>query len=284
MTARPTPRSTPQSPTSAAAASIRGCANRFAAPLGSRPGGSRWPRPRPRGSIPRMPPAPSRRCARPRRGPDQDVDICRDPYRPVQQPLILDSAQVVHCVAGCAADNKRSSSMRKALMGLILAATAMSPVAASSQDWHNRGDRGGRGARSQNESGDSGETRSERHQRQEVRQAPQPAVQPAPQPQVVERQRGGDGNRGSWRGGDNNNRGDWNRGDDGNRRTRTNQGSIYPQAWQGDPNSPMLRHYQQVERQNQQRYDGRRDDGRNWRDRNDRRDWRDGDHRDRRTS
>jgi hypothetical protein len=171
--------------------------------------------------------------------------------------------------------------MRKALMGLILAATAMSPVAANAQDWHNRGDRGGRGARSQNEgdSGESRETRSERHQRQEAQQAPQPVVQPAPQPQVVERQRGGD--RGNWRGGSN----DGNRGDDGNRRTRTNQGSIYPQAWQGDPNSPMLRHYQQVERQNQQRYDGRRDDGRNWRnDRTDRRDWRDGDRRDRRTS
>src|SRR3954468_20565254 len=190
--------------------------------------------------------------------------------------------------------------MRKALMGLILAATAMSPVAANAQDWHNRGDRGGRGARSQNE-GDGGEARtprSERHQRQEVQQAPQQA--PQPQPQVVERQRGGD--RGNWRGGGNDgnrgndgDRGNWrgndgtrgtsNPGDDGNRRTRTSQGSIYPQAWQGDPNSPMLRHYQQVERQNQQGYDGRRAAPTSWRnDPNARRDWRHGHRRDRRSS
>jgi len=193
--------------------------------------------------------------------------------------------------------------MRKALMGLILAATVLSPIAAEAQDWHSR-DRGGRGARNQNESDGNGEGRAARAERREQReQQAQPAPAPAPQQQVVERQRGDGGNRGSWRGndggnrGDDGNRGSWrgndggNRGDDGyrGRRSRTEQPSIYPQAWQGDPNSPQLRHYQQLEQRNQQRYDGRRDDrrgdwrgdrrtdndGRNWRrgDRNWRNDW-----------
>jgi Ni/Co efflux regulator RcnB len=177
--------------------------------------------------------------------------------------------------------------MRKALMGLILAATAVTPIAAQAQDWHNR-DRGGRGARSQNENS-TDEGRAARAERRQERQEAQPApqVQVQQQVQAVERRRGdgdgggrnrgGDGNRGNWRGGD-----DGARGDGGNRVYRnrgTNQNSIYPQAWQGDPNSPMLRHYQDVERRNQQRYgnqryDGRRDD-RNWRgDRTGRRtDW-----------
>ena len=191
--------------------------------------------------------------------------------------------------------------MRKALMGLILAATVLSPIAAEAQDWH-RGDRGGRGARNQNESdGNGNEGRAARaERRQERQQEAQPAPQPQPQAQVVERRRGNDGGgRGNWRGNDGGDRGNWrgndgNRGDDGNRgaRTRNNQTSIYPQAWQGDPNSPQLRHYQQLEQRNQQRYDGRRDnrrgdwrndrrgdnDGRNWRndrrgDRNWRNDW-----------
>ena len=186
--------------------------------------------------------------------------------------------------------------MRKALMGLILAATVMTPIAAEAQDWHNR-DRSGRGARSQNENDGSDEGRAARAERRQERQQAQPASQAQVQPQVqqqvqvVERQRGdggsryrgGDGNRGSWRGGNDANRGDRNRGDNGNRGNwhggNNNQGSIYPQAWQGDPNSPQLRHYQELERRNQQnygnqRYDGRRDD-RNWRgDRSGRRtDW-----------
>ena len=36
----------------------------------------------------------------------------------------------------------------------------------------------------------------------------------------------------------------------GNR--RNSQSSIYPQAWQGNPNDPRLRHYQELERRNQQ--------------------------------
>lgn len=180
--------------------------------------------------------------------------------------------------------------MRKALMGLILAATVLSPIAAEAQDWH-RGDRGGHGARNQNEGdGNSNEGRAARaERRQERQQQPEAQQAPQPQPQVVERRRGNDGgDRGNWRGNDGGDRGNWrgndgNRGDDGNRggRTRNNQTSIYPQAWQGDPNSPQLRRYQQLEQRNQQRYDGRRgdrNDGRNWRnDRrgdNDGRNWR----------
>jgi hypothetical protein len=187
--------------------------------------------------------------------------------------------------------------MRKALIGLILAATAMVPAAAQAQNWHNRD--GGRGERGQ----DGGEARSDRAQQshqerqaRQVQQAPQQQVQQAPQAQVVERQR--DGNRGNWQGrGDNGNRSNWQgRGDNGNRsnwqgrgdsgagnaqsgaydrgnyrgRDRGNQGSIYPQAWQGNPNDPRLQHYQELERRNQQGYD-RRDN------RNTRSDWRSND-------
>ncbi|HMG47914.1 MAG TPA: RcnB family protein [Allosphingosinicella sp.] len=178
--------------------------------------------------------------------------------------------------------------MRKALMGLILAATVMTPIAAEAQDWHNR-DRGGRGARSQNENDGNGDGRAARAERRQERQEAQPAPQPQVQQQqqqqvqVVERQRGDGGSR--YRGGDGNrgDRGDRNRGDNGSRGNwrggNNNQGSIYPQAWQGDPNSPQLRHYQELERRNQQsygnqRYEGRRND-RNWRgDRTNRRnDW-----------
>jgi hypothetical protein len=187
--------------------------------------------------------------------------------------------------------------MRKALIGLILAATAMVPATAQAQHWRDRG---------QNQ--DGGEDRSsqveqrhhERSQERQVQQAPQQQVQQAPQVQVVERQRGGDNNRGNWQGrggGDNNNRGNWQgRGGDNNndrsnwqsrggdngggnwrRGDRSNQGSIYPQAWQGNPNDPRLRHYQELERRNQQGYDNdRRGDRRgDWR--NDRRDDRRGD-------
>ncbi len=223
--------------------------------------------------------------------------------------------------------------MRKALIGLILAATAMVPAAASAQRHHNDGD-----------GGNDSEARAARIEaRQEARQQSQP--RPQVQQQVVERQHGDGGNRGGWNrggdnggqrgdwnrggddrgnrgdrggwnrggdnggnrgGGDNNGsgerrswnrgggdnvndggrRGDWNRGDDGNRggRTRNNQPSIYPQAWQGDPNDPRLQHYRELERRNQNGGDYRRGDGdrRDWRnDRNDRNDnWRDGRRRD----
>jgi len=187
-------------------------------------------------------------------------------------------------------------SMRKALIGLILAATAMVPAAANAQRHHNDGDgdRSGWSGRNNGNGGNRGEARAARsearneaRQQQQQQQVQQPQVQ---QQQVVERQRGDGGNRGGWNRGGNNGggerrswnggggdnagatRGNWNRGgDDGNRRVRTNQQSVYPQAWQGDPNDPRLRHYQELERRNQQggdRRDWRRDnrnDGRVWR-------------------
>jgi hypothetical protein len=168
--------------------------------------------------------------------------------------------------------------MRKALIGMILAATVLSPVAAEAQ----RG-RGGERVREQNESNDSGEARqgrAERQQQREARETPQvQQAQPAPQvqqqpqtPVVQQRERGDD------RGGNRGDRGD--RGDrggrggtdgDGNRRGRTGAGagqtSAYPEAWQGNPNDPALRRYQRTEQRNQQRYDnGRRGDrDGNWR-------------------
>ena len=203
--------------------------------------------------------------------------------------------------------------MRKALIGLILAATAMVPAAAQAQNW--RGDEN-RGERHHNGS-DGGEARSERiqqqrqeRQAQQAQQAPR-QYQQAPQAQVVERQRGNwQGRGGDWQGrsNDGGNRGNWqgrsggnwqgrtdgganfqsnNNANGGNwrGRDRANQGSIYPQAWQGDPNDPRLRHYQELERRNQQRYNyDRRDyrnDGGNWRN-NDRGNWRGGGDRGRR--
>jgi hypothetical protein len=164
--------------------------------------------------------------------------------------------------------------MRKALIGLMLAATVMTPVAAEA--------RGGR----EHRGGDRGEERSTRVQQQhqrgqqprEVQQdapAPQPQAQQQPQQQpqpqtqqVVQRRGGGGSNDGNGPG----NRGD--RGDrGGDRNGRNTQPSIYPQAWQGNPNDPRLRHYQELERRNQQngaRRGDRRDDRRDWR--NDRRD------------
>jgi len=169
--------------------------------------------------------------------------------------------------------------MRKALIGMVMAATMLTPVAAEAQ----RGGRGGgdrdRGQRA--EQSESGEARAarieERNERRAARQAqpqPQPqaqAPQPAPQAQapaqVAQRRGGGDGNRGT-------------RSDRGDRGNRGGQPSIYPQAWQGNPNSPDLRRYQRLEAQNQRRgagRDDRRDDRRDWRGdrRDDRRDWRD---------
>ncbi|MBV9882302.1 MAG: RcnB family protein [Sphingomonadaceae bacterium] len=195
--------------------------------------------------------------------------------------------------------------MRKALIGLILAGAAMVPAAAQAQHWRD----GGQGERGS----DRGEARSEQvqqwrqerqaRQAQQAQQAPQQQVQAQQAPQAYVRQN--DGGRGNWqgRGGDNGGRANWQgrggdaggranwqgRGDagaqgnwqgrnDGNNwrgRDRTNQQSVYPQAWQGNPNDPRLQHYQEIERRNQQRYgnggrDYRNNDYRN----NDRGDWR----------
>jgi hypothetical protein len=167
--------------------------------------------------------------------------------------------------------------MRKALMSLIMAATVMTPIAAQARPDNDDGPRAQRGESRQQRS----EARQQRAEpRQEARQQPQPQAQPQVRQQLAQRNRG-DGNRG--------NRGDGNRGGRGD---RPQQPSIYPQAWQGNPNDPQLRHYQQLERRNQQRgnqdwrRDDRRDDRGDWRnDRrgDDRRNWRDnrgGDRRD----
>ncbi|HST35316.1 MAG TPA: RcnB family protein [Allosphingosinicella sp.] len=185
--------------------------------------------------------------------------------------------------------------MRKALMGLIAAATVLTPAAALAQ----------RGHRFENDS--PGEHRAEHvQQRNEARQQRQEPRQAQPQPQPQQQQaaqsnrgggswRGNDGNRGgggdnnrgggnrSWRGNDGNNQGgnqggdnrNW-RGNGGNNqgggndnRGRERPPSIYPQTWQGDPNDPRLRRYQQRERENWDRGQAneRRGD-RNWRDDN----------------
>jgi hypothetical protein len=181
--------------------------------------------------------------------------------------------------------------MRKALIGLILAATATVPAAAWAQDWHHDN---GRGERGHNDGGQRGQRPAQ------AQQAPR-QVQQAPQSQFVARPRG-DNNvaRGNWQGrneavnrggndrgrGGANFQGDQNRGNwQGNRNT---QNSIYPQAWQGNPNDPRLRRYQELERRNQQNYgggrgNGRGDDSGKWRG-GDRGNWRGGDNRGGRTS
>jgi hypothetical protein len=163
--------------------------------------------------------------------------------------------------------------MRKALIGLFLAAAVMAPVAAEAQRGHRGGD-SDRGSHSRgNNSGGNrggGESRAARIEaRNEARsQNSQQQAQPQqqPRPQVAQARRGDRGNRGG------------NRGGDGNR-GRREQASSYPQAWQGNPNDPRLQHYRQLEQRNQNRGVNRRGDrdGRNWRgDRNDRNDrnWR----------
>jgi hypothetical protein len=133
-----------------------------------------------------------------------------------------------------------AAQMRRALFGLILAASALTPAAAIAQHHgHGGGDGDGRG-----------EARA-----QSPRQSRAPA-QVQVRPQGVQRQGG------NWQG-----RADFQanrvnatpravtpRGDRGNRGVQGRPGSIYPQAWQGNPNDPRLRHYQQLERRNQYRY------------------------------
>lgn len=161
--------------------------------------------------------------------------------------------------------------MRKALIGLILAATAITPVAAEAQ--RGRGHDGGEQRSFRGDRGSShGDRGAQRQAPQQQAQAPAQAQQPQPQQNVRIADRRGDGNRGNWNRGDRGDGNRGNRGDGGGRGAR--QPSIYPQAWQGDPNSPDLRRYQRIEAQNQARY-GRGDRGR---DRDDRgRNWRGGD-------
>jgi hypothetical protein len=157
--------------------------------------------------------------------------------------------------------------MRKALIGLILAATATVPAAAWAQDWHHDGGR-------HNDGGQRGQ--------RQTQQAPQQTQQNVARPR-------GDANaaRGNWQGRQQNGGGNWQgrtqqnygnayqgNANRGNWQGRNNQQqSIYPQAWQGNPNDPRLRHYQELERRNQQNYGGNRG---NWGGNNDAGKYRDG--------
>jgi hypothetical protein len=155
--------------------------------------------------------------------------------------------------------------MRKALIGLIMAATVLTPIVAQAQD------RGGRNRHEQREDnrGNGGGGGEQRAQRQEARQqrqqqrvqVQQQAQQPQQQQvQIAQRERRGGGSwqgnggnrggdRGNWRGGDNNrgndgNRGNW-RGNDGNRggdRGQTRNSTV--QGW-GGPNTPEYREHAQ---------------------------------------
>lgn len=185
--------------------------------------------------------------------------------------------------------------MRKALIGLIMAATAITPVAAEAQ----RGG-GNRAERMQQHYQRMGERNQQRHEqrqarqenraeRQGARQQAQPATQPV---QVAQREgRRGGGDR-AGRGG----RGDGNRGDrGGDRGTRP---SGYQRGWIG-PEPTNAEQQRAADRYNRlgqrnairngtpaQRRDAIRDarrDGNDWRQwdnrrdrRDDRRDWRDG--------
>lgn len=186
--------------------------------------------------------------------------------------------------------------MRRALIGLIMAATVMTPVAANAQRG-NRADHYQRLEQRNQQRGEQRQARQEARQERQAQRAPRVAQQQPQQVQVAQRDGGrrGDGsrgNRGGWsgrgndgnRGSDGNrgNRGDWNGGDRGNRGD-----SGYQRGWQG-PNTPEYRRdadrYNRRAQENAIRYgtrDQRRDairdarrDGRDWRgDRDGRRDW-----------
>jgi len=178
--------------------------------------------------------------------------------------------------------------MRKALMGLIMAATVMTPIAAEAQNRDRERGRGGRAERVQRaeqRGQDRVERQEQRSERREQRQEARQQVraerrQPAQAERRQQRQQG-----------------------QVERRQQRQQVQVidrrggrqsdYPGAWQGNPNDPRREHYERLERRNQYRYGtseqrrdvrqevreerrgdrrDRRDDRRDWRD--DRRDWR----------
>ena len=153
--------------------------------------------------------------------------------------------------------------MRKALMGLILAATAMTPVAASAQnetqDVDRQNSRAAHYERLEQRNQERYTPRAERQPAPQARAVEQPqVVQPqVVQPQVVERQRGNwqrgnDGQRGSWGGRQRDEqvvqqqqqqqverqRGNWQRGGDGQRGN-----------WSGRQGGEQVVQEQQVQRQ-----------------------------------
>lgn len=141
--------------------------------------------------------------------------------------------------------------MRKALVGLILAATVLTPIAAQAQEDYGRSPRQARGgeARTQQrqqrveQRQERVEQRQERvEQRQEQRQqrqeqraaapAPVAVAQPAQQQRQQQRQEY--------------------RQQRQERATNVNrEGSSYPSAWQGNPNDPARQRYERLERRNQ---------------------------------
>lgn len=178
--------------------------------------------------------------------------------------------------------------MRKALIGLIMAATVMTPIAAEAQ---NRGDRE-RGARAERGEQRSQARQERRQQRQEQRQQQRSEQRQQPRSeQRVERREQRQEQRVERREQRQVRQQQATQVVQRERRERRNdvdrRNSAYPQAWQGNPNDPMRRHYEQLERRNQYRYgtreqrrevrQERREDRRDWRRdrRDDRRDWRD---------
>ena len=200
--------------------------------------------------------------------------------------------------------------MRKALIGLILAATALTPVAAWAQEEDNDGNRRGwtRGERSEQRQ----QARAERSQQQQAQPQQAPAEQAQPQARVErsearqtprgdvqrsdvarERNRGqwGEARRtersqGAWGDAQRNqqateqqSRRSWRRGTDSGETAVNQRSTAYPDAWLGDPNDPQRRRYEERERRNQYRYgttEQRQDVRREWQDRGEWRDDRDG--------
>jgi hypothetical protein len=185
--------------------------------------------------------------------------------------------------------------MRKALMGMLLAATAAVPAAALAQD----GDRAEHYQRLEQRNQQRYEQRQQRveqrQQRVEQRQQRVEQAQPAPE-QVQQRQQrveqrqqawqGNRGQRGGWRGQDQqqvqqqqqqqqqqswqDRRGQWQGRDrQGGNWQRPPSNSGGSGEWVGDPNDPRSeryrRRYEQVERQNQRDWQrDQRRDGRDW--------------------
>jgi hypothetical protein len=143
--------------------------------------------------------------------------------------------------------------MRKALIGLVLAATVLTPLAAQAQE---RGERRSRHVQQEDSAGSS-EQRAQRQEYRQQRQQQRAQVQQQrvqvqqqaqPQVQVAQRDRrsgggwrGNDGNRGggdrgSWQGNRGGDRGSWRGGDRNQNQNSTVQG------W-GGPNTPEYREH-----------------------------------------
>ena len=184
--------------------------------------------------------------------------------------------------------------MRKALFGILMAATAAMPVIAQAQETDTRDER--RAARSEEhyrQMGERNEARSERRQeaqteRVERQQARQERVEaPVQQQQSWGGRRGGDGQRSqAWSGGDRQRTEAWSgsqrserwggRGDTGQRDSYRRQIEASREASEVSADQTIGGNYARQADRNQQRYEERvREDGRDGREWNrDGRDWR----------